>query len=71
MNRIIATIERALPRSKIDIFGKDSLIHTSVPYYFLSVITLAGLMLKNPNPFPFIAIVYAAIPLLDEIFSLD
>jgi len=37
----------------------------------LSLITLSGLMLKNPNPFPFIAIVYAAIPILDEVFILD
>lgn len=65
MNRIISNIERAIPRRKIDIFGKDSLIHTSFPYYILAALTMAGLLMKNPNPFPFIAIIYAAFPLLD------
>jgi hypothetical protein len=44
---------------------------TSLPYYLLAILALAGLPFKLPNPFPFIAIVYAGFPILDEIFSLD
>lgn len=44
---------------------------TSLPYYLLSVIPLMALPFDLPNPFPFIAVIYAGLPILDELFSLD
>jgi hypothetical protein len=37
----------------------------------LTLLPLAGVTVDNPNPYPFIVIVYAIFPLLDEFFSLD
>jgi hypothetical protein len=54
-----------LPRNKIDVFGKDGLLTHSLPYYVLALLTFLGLCLDQPNPWPFIAIVYAGFPLLD------
>ena len=71
MSQIIERIEKALPRKKLDIFGKDSLLHSTIPYYLLTLLPLAGISAENPNPYPFIVIVYAIFPLLDEFFSLD
>lgn len=31
-------LEGWLPRKKIDIFGKDSLLNSSIPYYMLTII---------------------------------
>lgn len=40
MNIIVDKIENLLPKSKIDVFGKDQLLHSTIPYYML-----AGLMM--------------------------
>lgn len=68
---MIVILERWLPRKKLDIFGKDSLLKTSLPYYLLTVLPMLNLFNLSPNPYVFIAITYAVFPLLDEIFSLD
>jgi len=44
MNGILSTLEKILPRNKINVFGKDSLMKSSIPYYMLTVITLSGLV---------------------------
>lgn len=71
MSQIIERLERALPRKKLDIFGKESLLNSTIPYYLLTLLPASGLLSDKPNPFIFIAIIYAVFPLLDEIFSLD
>ena len=65
MNWIIGELEKRLPRNKIDIFGKDSLLKTCLPYYILAIISASGFLLKNPNPFPYIALIYSIFPILD------
>ena len=65
MNRLLVHLEKVLPRNKVDIFGKDSLIMSSLPYYTLALLALSGFLLKRPNPFPYIAIVYCLFPILD------
>jgi len=55
----------------MDIFGKDSLMKTSLPYYLLAVLSLLGLLLDDADPFPFIVLIYAGFPIIDEIFSFD
>lgn len=71
MDYLVAKMERALPRKKIDIFGQDSLINSSIPYYTLALLSTIGIVAKQPNPFVLIAIVYTFFPLIDEIFILD
>lgn len=71
MSQVISWLEHWLPRKKIDIFGKDSLLKTSLPYYILTVLPAIGLFVDKPNPYLFIAISYSVFPLLDEIFSFD
>lgn len=71
MSQLAYNLVKWLPNKKLDIFGKDSLLMTSIPYYILALTMGAGLLLEDPNPFLFIAIIYAVFPLLDEMFSLD
>jgi|688.fasta_scaffold1098265_2 hypothetical protein len=71
MSQIIERLESILPKKKLDIFGQNSLIHSTIPYYLLALLLAAGIASSNPNPYIFIAIIYALFPLLDEIFSLD
>ena len=71
MSAIVDALERILPRKRLHIFGPDSLLMTSLPYYVLALLALGGLSNNNPQAFLFITIVYAGFPILDEIFSLD
>ncbi len=71
MSQLMERLESLLPNRKLDIFGKDSLLHSTAPYYLLTILPAAGLIGDKPNPYLFIAIIYAVFPLLDEIFSLD
>ena len=71
MINVIKHIEKRFPHNNLDIFGKDSLLMTSLPYYILAFASTIPLFLIKPNPFPFIVMIYAAIPLMDEFFSLD
>ncbi len=71
MDSIISRLEKILPRNKVDIFGKNSLIHSPLPYYILAALTAYGLFQQKVQAFFLIALVYSGFPLLDEIFSLD
>jgi len=71
MSQIIERIEKILPSKRLDIFGKNSLLNSTIPYYLLTLLPLSAIMAEKPNPYPFIVIVYAVFPLLDEFFSLD
>ena len=68
---IIDKIERILPNKKIqvDLYGK--LLMSSLPYYILAVITSAGFFCIEYHSFIFIIIIYAVLPILDEIISFD
>lgn len=65
MTQVIDRLEKWLPRKRLDIFGKDSLMKNSWPYYLLTLIPFIGLMSDHPNPFIFIAMTYAGFPILD------
>lgn len=72
---MIAQLEQCLPKKKLDIFGKNSLIMSSLPYYTLSILSAVSLFSTwssySKIAFLLIVIVYAVFPILDEIFSLD
>lgn len=64
-------VEQLLPNKKIDIFGKDGLLMNSTPYYLLSAIILLALSLLWNHAWALIVIVYAVLPLFDELFTQD
>jgi hypothetical protein len=70
-NLIIQKLEELMPRKKIqvDLYGK--LLMTSFPYYLLALITIAGYFFIENHSFIFIFVIYALLPILDEIISLD
>ena len=71
MNLLVNQIEKLLPKKKIDIFGANSLMFNTLPYY-LFVIILAGTSYGGiETGYTFLLIVYGILPLLDEFFSFD
>lgn len=71
MSLLIDRLEAILPRKKIDIFGKNSMMDSTLPYYMLTVIPAIVFFVDRPNPYILIAIGYSVLALLDEIFSFD
>jgi hypothetical protein len=67
MTQMITRLEQWLPRQKIDIFGKGSLMSSSLPYYTLALLTASGLVTSTSEfkPFFFISIIYSLFPILD------
>ena len=68
---LISRLERLLPAKKIKVDPKASLLMSTVPYYLLAIITLAGIFSLQHHAFIFIAIIYSILPLLDEFLSMD
>lgn len=68
---LIDRLEALLPRTRIDIFGKNSWMDSTLPYYMLTVIPAIVFFVDRPNPYILIAIGYSVLALLDEIFSFD
>jgi len=62
---IISALERLLPRKKINIDKNGYIMKSSLPYYLLALITFMGIFIMGGNPFLFIVIIYAILPLLD------
>lgn len=73
MDKVTKSICRLLPSNKMDLFGKNSLLDSALPYYMLPLITICAgaIHLKTQNSFIILFILYAFVPLLDEFFSLD
>lgn len=71
MDAVVSLLEKMLPAKKIDVFGKDSLMNSSGPYYILAAIMLYGAISVWDNAWSLIFIAYTILPVLDEIFSHD
>ena len=73
LDHVSHVIAKKLPDHKLDIFGADSLLMEVFPYYLLSFIIATGLSIHmaTDNPYIVLLIIYAVLPLLDNIFSLD
>lgn len=65
MEIIADKMEALLPKKKIDIFGKDSLLHNTFPYYLLAFLIFSAHFGAGENVFMFIFIIYTVLPLLD------
>lgn len=68
---IIDRIEKLLPRKKINIFGQEKFIRTSIPFYVVAFVTSLVILIHDASPFMFLAIAHSFFPIMDEIFSLD
>jgi hypothetical protein len=64
-------LEKILPVKKIDIFGKDSLMMTSIPYYMLTFLLVLCYFLIENHAWSLLAFVYVLMPFLDEICTQD
>ena len=66
-------IAKQIPTHKLDIFGADSMLNSTMPYYFLLFIILIAFAIhyKTDNPYIVLFIIYSLIPLLDSLFSID
>lgn len=65
MSRFVRYIEPLLPKQQLDIFGEDSLLMTSLPYYSLIAAMLLGYRLIWNHPWFLVLLIYAILPLLD------
>lgn len=68
---LVRTFEKLLPEKPLKIDGNGKLLMTTLPYYLLPAIILAGSFALEHNAFIFIVIVYSIVPLLDEVISMD
>jgi len=64
-------VQKVLPDKKIDIFGKDSLMMTSFPYYQMTFILIMSYSLLWNHAWSVMAFIYVLLPLLDEICTQD
>ena len=71
MSVIIKGLAKFIPEKGIDIFGKNQLLMTSLPYYCLIGILLMTYATIFIHPWFLIALIYSIIPLLDELFTRD
>ena len=49
-NKISSQLEQSLPHHTIDIFSKDSLLKTCLPYYLITVLASLHFLEGLPNP---------------------
>ena len=72
MKSITSFITDLIPHHKLDLFGKEDLLMTSLPYYLpfvLSIIFYEYVLFERAWVGVFI--IYTFFPLLDEVFKLD
>jgi len=46
-------------------------MRSCIPYYLLAAITFCGIFSIGTSPFVFIVVIYAVLPMLDEVLNLD
>jgi len=69
--KLIQSLEGLLPSKRIQIDASGKLMMSTIPYYLLAAITLAGLFALEHHSFIFIIIIYSILPLLDEFLTMD
>lgn len=68
---LIQTLEKLLPEKPFQVDTSGKLLMSTIPYYLLAAITLAGIFSMEHHAFIFIIIIYSILPLLDEVLSMD
>ena len=69
--KVLDSIEGTLPGKKIDCFGKEGLLMNSWPYLLLPLIIFISTQVVWDNAWVIMIIIYAILPLVDELFSQD
>ena len=65
MEIIADKVESLLPAKKIDVFGKNQLLHNVFPYYILAGLMLIGFAYGLQSGVILLFIAYTLLPLLD------
>jgi len=65
MEAMVTAFLRLIPSKKIDMFGEDSLMSSSLPYYLLPVVVGYGILTVWDNAWSLLFITYALLPALD------
>lgn len=71
MSKVFNLLAQYIPKTKINIFGGDGLLLSTLPYYSLAAITILGYSILWSHPWLLVALLYAVLPFLDEIFIRD
>jgi alkane 1-monooxygenase len=71
MSAFVSFFEQLLPAKRIDVFGKDSLMSSPLPYYILPLLLLYASYAVWDNAWSLMFIAYTLLPFLDDVFSYD
>lgn len=71
--RLAEKAAKLVPSHRIDCFGTDSMLFSSLPYYVLLFVMVFGISIYEltRNPYLLLFIIYGLIPLVDELVTLD
>lgn len=66
-------IVKYVPSHRIDCFGPNSLLFSTIPYYVLLFIMVVGINIYDVthNPYVLLFIIYGLIPMVDELITMD
>ena len=65
MSKVFKLLAQCIPQTKINIFGGNGLLLSTLPYYSLAAITVLGYSILWSHPWLLIALLYAVLPFLD------
>lgn len=71
MTGFVSFLEHLLPTKRVDVFGKDSLMSSCLPYLILPALTIYALYAVWDNAWSLIFIAYTLLPFLDDFFEHD
>ncbi len=71
MTSFLNSIRQSIAAKKIHIFGKDDLLHSSIPYYLITALMLYGIGFVWTQAWSLIFVAYVLLPYFDEIFAMD
>lgn len=71
MTSFFNSIRQSIAAKRIHVFGKDDILHSSIPYYLITALMLYGIGFVWTQAWSLIFIAYVLLPYLDEFFTLD
>jgi alkane 1-monooxygenase len=71
MVSVASQLIKLIPEHKVDIFEKDGLLMSSLPYYSFLLLLLGSYYFIFKQPWFLVALLYAIIPMLDRVFTKD
>ena len=71
MSFVTNALLKLMPERMLDIFGKDDLLKTSLPYYSFFGLMIMVYLTFFTQPWFSVALIYAMLPFLDDVFTRD